>query len=326
MAEEGEKVILHVYDLSQGLARQLSASFLGKAIEGIWHTGIVVYGHEFYFGGGIQSCRLGLTPYGKPLRVIDLGLTQVPKEVFEDYIHEITPRYTAQTYNLLRHNCNNFTDEISQFLVGVGVPEYILRLPEEVSNSPMGALLMPMIEHLETTLKYGGVPQVPQFIASSGPDLASAQLQSQVVSMPKNGQSETGPVFSMDLSSSAPRALTSTVPPSLKHSPTSRQSDARLISEISSSKGLADVNMNADESNLNELKTLPNVSRVSGVSFSVADKDPLGEARAKVQKDITREFTILMASGRLNANEAAALATRRVMAKHGLGVGIKSPS
>lgn len=28
---------LHVYDLSQGLAKQLSNTFLGKAIEGIWY-------------------------------------------------------------------------------------------------------------------------------------------------------------------------------------------------------------------------------------------------------------------------------------------------
>ena len=34
--QEGHKVTLNVYDLSQGLARQLSMIFLGKVIEGIW--------------------------------------------------------------------------------------------------------------------------------------------------------------------------------------------------------------------------------------------------------------------------------------------------
>ena len=34
--QEAHKVTLNVYDLSRGLARQLSASFLGKVIEGVW--------------------------------------------------------------------------------------------------------------------------------------------------------------------------------------------------------------------------------------------------------------------------------------------------
>jgi hypothetical protein len=36
MHQEGEKVELYVYDLSQGLARQLSVQLLGKGIDGIW--------------------------------------------------------------------------------------------------------------------------------------------------------------------------------------------------------------------------------------------------------------------------------------------------
>lgn len=34
--QESHKVSLNVYDLSQGLARQLSTTFLGKVIEGVW--------------------------------------------------------------------------------------------------------------------------------------------------------------------------------------------------------------------------------------------------------------------------------------------------
>lgn len=34
--QEDHRVTLNVYDLSQGLARQLSSSLLGKAIEAIW--------------------------------------------------------------------------------------------------------------------------------------------------------------------------------------------------------------------------------------------------------------------------------------------------
>ncbi|XP_050365101.1 uncharacterized protein LOC126783639 [Argentina anserina] len=163
MAEEGHRVTLNVYDLSQGLARQMSMAFIGKAIEGIWHTGVSVYGNEYYFGGGIQQALAGSTPYGTPLRVVDLGETHVPKDVFESYLQEISPRYTAETYSLLTHNCNNFSNEVAQFLVGATIPDYILQLPTEVMSSPMGALILPMIQNLEVTLKSGAAPQAPQF-------------------------------------------------------------------------------------------------------------------------------------------------------------------
>lgn len=164
MAEESHKVSLNVYDLSQGLARQLSTTFLGKVIEGVWHTGVVVYGNEYYFGGGIQHVPAGKSPYGTPVRVVDLGTTHLPKDVFESYLQEISHRYTEQTYSLLTHNCNNFSNEVAQFLVGSTIPDYILDLPKEVMNSPGGALFLPMIQQLETTLKAGSVPHAPQFI------------------------------------------------------------------------------------------------------------------------------------------------------------------
>lgn len=43
-SQEGCRVTLNVYDLSQGLARQLSMSFLGKAIEGIWWVLLYIVG------------------------------------------------------------------------------------------------------------------------------------------------------------------------------------------------------------------------------------------------------------------------------------------
>ena len=58
-------VKLHVYDMSQGMARQMSMQMVGKQIDGIWHTGIVIYNKEFYFGGGISYDAPGATPFGK---------------------------------------------------------------------------------------------------------------------------------------------------------------------------------------------------------------------------------------------------------------------
>jgi hypothetical protein len=107
----------------------------------IRHTAVGVYGKEYYFGGGLQNNPIGQTSYGNPVQVMLLGHTQIPQDIFEEYLQEIQPRYTQETYSLMRHNCNNFSEEVSQFLLGTGIPEYILRLPEEVLSSPMGVML-----------------------------------------------------------------------------------------------------------------------------------------------------------------------------------------
>ncbi|CDY34915.1 BnaA01g32460D [Brassica napus] len=242
MCQEAHKVTLNVYDLSRGLARQLSASLLGKVIEGVWHTGIVAYGNEYFFGGGIQHLPAGTTPYGAPLRTVEMGETHVPKDVFEMYLEEISPRYTAESYNLLTHNCNNFSNEVSQFLVGKGIPDYILQLPSEVMNSPMGGLLMPMIQNLEATLRAGAVPNAPQFKPKSQP---------------------VGP------------------------NPSEKASESPVVVQPSASK-------------------------------EKVKEDPLGDARTKIQEEITREFASLMAQGTQGiASEAATIATKRVMQKYG---------
>ncbi|XP_039021595.1 desumoylating isopeptidase 1-like [Hibiscus syriacus] len=267
MAEESHKVTLNVYDLSQGMARQLSMTLLGKVIEGIWHTGVVVYGNEYYFGGGIQHIPAGTAPYGKPIRVIDLGVTHLPKDVFEMYLQEIRPRYTAETYSLLTHNCNNFSNEVAQFLVGSTIPDYILQLPIEVMSSPMGALLMPMIQNLETTLRAGAVPQAPQFRSS-----VSAQ------------PSQSSGVNVINSSDNAKRdEVKAEEQPNLADAKTSE-------------------------------KTMPCAKPTGAQEKS---SDPLGDARAKVQEEISREFATIMAAGTLRASEAAALATRKVMQKYG---------
>lgn len=50
-------VELYIYDLTSGMAAMMSQLLLGRHIDGIWHTAVVVYGREFFFGGqGIQSC------------------------------------------------------------------------------------------------------------------------------------------------------------------------------------------------------------------------------------------------------------------------------
>jgi len=147
----GYQVELFVYDLSKGMAKSLSPVLLGKQIEGIWHTGVVAYGREYFFGSsGIESCRPGGTLLGEPERVEALGESQVPYQLFLEYIFGLgESAYRPGAYDLLKHNCNNFSDELSNFLCGRGVPKAILQLPEEVLNTALGASLNEALKKAE---------------------------------------------------------------------------------------------------------------------------------------------------------------------------------
>lgn len=63
-------------------------------LDGIWHTSVVVYGQEFYFGQGIMASVPGATQHGNPLQVVDIGETFLPLEVVVEYIDSLRSVYT----------------------------------------------------------------------------------------------------------------------------------------------------------------------------------------------------------------------------------------
>ena len=117
--EESFPVTLRVYDLSLGMAKAMSLQLTGKQFDLIPHTGVEVYGVEYFFGGGVQAlppATVEATFGLKPCEVLPLGSTAIPKEVFEDFLQEIAPRFTSETYNLFTHNCNNFSNVLDASL------------------------------------------------------------------------------------------------------------------------------------------------------------------------------------------------------------------
>lgn len=139
-------VKLHVYDLSGGLCAALSTQLLGRHFEAIYHTGVVAFGREWFFGGGIFNDAPGQTHYGTPMRVVDFGTTALDEATFAEFLDGIRPRFRMQDYDLVRHNCNNFSEEIVQFLTGQSIGDEILTLPNQLIATPLGASLRPMLE------------------------------------------------------------------------------------------------------------------------------------------------------------------------------------
>ncbi|KAH7935709.1 hypothetical protein HPB52_012679 [Rhipicephalus sanguineus] len=169
LAESGYEVLLHVYDLSKGLAKELSPALFGKELPGVWHSGIVVRGTEYYFGStGIDSCPAGKTVFKNPDRVVSLGRTDVPHDVFLEYIQEIGQySYAGSTYNLFHHNCNNFSQDISLFLTGNPIPEDILELPNDFLSTAMGSALVPFLEGISITVDKASEQDSPHELQGS---------------------------------------------------------------------------------------------------------------------------------------------------------------
>ncbi|RDW94654.1 DUF862-domain-containing protein [Coleophoma crateriformis] len=137
---------LYVYDLSKGLARTASAALLGIQIDAVYHTAIVFEGIEYLYDSGIKTVEPGSTHLGQPMEIINLGKTSLPMDVIMDYLDSLKDIYTAEAYDIWRHNCNNFSNDFATFLLGHGIPAHITNLPETVLNTPFGQMIAPQIQ------------------------------------------------------------------------------------------------------------------------------------------------------------------------------------
>lgn len=69
-------VTLLVYDLSRGMARQMSQNLLGFQLDAIYHTSIKLRGREYVYDGSIVSIAPGSSHLGRPMQEIPLGKTE----------------------------------------------------------------------------------------------------------------------------------------------------------------------------------------------------------------------------------------------------------
>ena len=96
MVQTGERVLLYIYDLSGGMARAMSQHLIGRQIDGIWHTSVVCFGYEIYYGQGIfVTDGVGKTQYGQPVEVEDMGITEIPQEVVAISTQSELERYSS---------------------------------------------------------------------------------------------------------------------------------------------------------------------------------------------------------------------------------------
>ncbi len=158
-------VVLRVYDISKGYAKQLSTSMApllgGKVFDGVWHTSVVVFGREWQYSGNLVSspASQGRSDGLAVSKTHKLGSTTKTQDEFQDFLKSVSAKYTEETYSLRNNNCNHFADEAAMHLLGQHIPNYITNLLADVLSTPLAPMITPVIEKMERELR-GGVGNV----------------------------------------------------------------------------------------------------------------------------------------------------------------------
>ncbi len=141
------KVSLISYDISGRATKNLSRILFGKKIEGIWHTSILAFGYEWWYGGDCFQSRPFSTPFGPtPDKVEDLGETTRTLAELKDFIRsKMRKKYNYTTYDVINNNCNHFTNDISMFLCHVGIRKTIVSLPGDLLSGGLAKVLRPFL-------------------------------------------------------------------------------------------------------------------------------------------------------------------------------------
>jgi len=136
-----------LYDVSKGLTEKWSKVLMGKTVRAA-HSGVLAYNSEYWYGGGLYRSEPPCTKcFGEPLKqysdseplewseqhpdlpVIKMGYTFVTHAEFVSWLAEnMVPKYNRDTYDLLTHSCNHFTNEVVTFLTGNPLPDRIFEL------------------------------------------------------------------------------------------------------------------------------------------------------------------------------------------------------
>ncbi|VDD76694.1 unnamed protein product [Mesocestoides corti] len=142
-------VFLYIYDLSMGMAKVLSESLVGRRFDGIWHTGVVVYGCEYFFDqSGISTCSPGSLQIGQLLERKLIGRTTKTYIELQAFVEIMSQSlFKPGSYELLKHNCNTFSAYFVRHLTGLEIPSYITSLPSDFLGTPVGSALRGILEN-----------------------------------------------------------------------------------------------------------------------------------------------------------------------------------
>jgi len=182
-----------LYDVSHGMAEKLGSVLLGRKVIAA-HSGIMVFGSEYWYGGQLFRSEPPCSrAFGPPLQdawgmqlvqsearpelpVIRCGYTFVSQAEFSTWLKTsgIVHRYSnVSQYDLLTHSCHHFCDEILKYLTGDGMPKKVMEL-QRMAATPTMMLLRPVLNKVMGGFGDAGKALDANFLsngeASSTPD------------------------------------------------------------------------------------------------------------------------------------------------------------
>lgn len=124
--QAGIDIVVNIYDLHD------SNSYLYGIGTGFYHTGVQIQGFEYCFSShGVVRTRPQDAGLGKFRESIHMGKFYGTMRVIKEIIVQMRKGVFAPgKYNLLRLNCNHFTDALVVNLLDKHIPNWVNRLAE----------------------------------------------------------------------------------------------------------------------------------------------------------------------------------------------------
>ena len=121
---DGREVRVNIYDLHE------SNRWLSGVGVGAYHTGVEVAGFEYSFSqeGVFKTRPRGAPAPAKFKESLVLGVHAGSANDVSRVIRELREEFPRGSYDLLKRNCNVFSNALSLRLVGVEIPRYLNRL------------------------------------------------------------------------------------------------------------------------------------------------------------------------------------------------------
>ncbi|KAK5996652.1 DeSI-like protein sdu1 [Cladobotryum mycophilum] len=126
------EITIHVYDL---LPPGRLASVLWTVGASLLHSGVVINGREYAYGGhdkrgvtGVYWTKPKTEPPGGTFKCEILhGFTLATQEEIDATLREASEEFHGTSYNLLTKNCNHFTSYLCKKLTGTPGPGWLNR-------------------------------------------------------------------------------------------------------------------------------------------------------------------------------------------------------